>query len=115
MSAKYELDGYRPLKPKVRGVSYLAFIITTVLVYIRIQPDVPPMTSLILAAAWIVTFVMAICSFADARTSARLRRKGARKIRVVPGFAQPQFTFFEREAEWDYYNDAEPTTLSVTS
>lgn len=115
MSAKYELDGYRPLKPWVRGVSYLAFIVTLVVAYIRVQPNVPPLTSMVFGVALVVTSACALLCYWDARVAARLRRKGARKVRVVPGFAQPQFTFFEREAEWDYYNDPAPTTLQVST
>ena len=113
MSAKYELDGYRPLRPWVRGVSYFGFIITAIMAYVRVSPGLPTKTTLVFVVALIITFVCALRAYWDARVTAQLRRKGARKVRVGRRFAQPQFTFFERGVEWDYYNDPEPTTLQV--
>ena len=108
MSAKYELDGYRPLRPWQRGVSYLGFIIVGVLAYLRIQPGFPPLMTMLFQLALVLTACCTLVSFWDARVTASLRRKGVRKVRVVPGFAQPPLTFFEREDEWDYFSDSTP-------
>lgn len=113
MSAKYELDGYQPLRPWQRGVSYLGFLVVSVLAYVRVHPDMPSLMIAGFMLALIVTAGCALFCYWDARVTASLRRKGARRTKVVRGFAQPPFTFFEREAEWDYYADPEPQSVRI--
>lgn len=107
MSAKYELDGYRPLRPWQRAVSYLGFVIVAMLAYARVQPEMPSLTALGFMVALTLSFCCALFAYWDARVTASLRRNGAKKVRVS-GFAQPSFTFFEREDEWGYFSDPEP-------
>ena len=111
MSATYELDGYRPLRPWQRGISYLGFVMVVVLAYVRVRPDIPSPLAALFMIALTITACCSLFAFWDARVTASLRRKGVRKVRVVGGFAQPPFTFFERDGEWDYYNDPEPQTV----
>lgn len=110
--SKYELDGYVPLKPWERAVSYLVFIGLVVATWHSSVTDAPLVRTLGIATALILAYSCALIAYWDARVSARLRRKGVRPLSLAPrGFVPALFTFFEREAEWPFFEDATPTTV----
>lgn len=110
--SKYELDGYVPLRAWERGVSYLVFIALAVATWQATATDAPKLRIALLAFALILAYSCAIIAFWDARVTARLRRKGVRPLPLAArGFAPAPFPFTERDAEWRFFEDAQPTTV----
>ena len=106
--SKYELDGYQPLRPWVRGASYGSFIVGLVVALIECRNGTSLQELVAYHVGVSVLLICAVVAFCDARTAALLRRRGVRRVPV--GFAQPPFTFFEKDEEWDYLNDKNPET-----
>lgn len=108
--SKYELDGFRPQRPWMRGIAYLIFIAVVVVAWYDVQPGVPSGRILLYIVALVVSFIFAAYAYWNARVTARLRRRGHRPVRVKRGFAPAPFPFTDqRDTEWPYFADKAPT------
>ena len=107
----YELDGFRPQRPWMRGIAYLAFITVVVVAWYDVRPGVPSGRMLLYIVALIVSFVFAAYAYWNARVTAKLRRRGIKPVRVTRGFAQAPFAFTDAgDTEWLFFGDKTPTT-----
>lgn len=106
--AKYELNGWRPLKPWVRWFVYAAFIAVIITTIVTIEPGIGPGWTALAILALVITSGCSGYVLADARVAVRLRKRGY--ARRPLGYALAPFPFTDRDDKpWPYFGDDEPS------